>query len=199
MLSNEEIFIQYVKDECKKHGIKCSLRNTKFVSLGKGSKCSGYFDSANKILVCSMNRLDAIEILVHEYCHLTQWVENIAIWRICDELNTFQLMDEWLQGNEVKNIKKVLSYNRDLELDNEKRSVEMCKRFNLNVDLIHYAKKANSYIYFYNWMKESRRWCKPLNSPYKNTRLIEAMPEHFNNNYNVLPAKLRAIFKSEGI
>ena len=36
-------FIKYVKSECKKYGVKCDLRNTKYVKLSGNIKCSGYF------------------------------------------------------------------------------------------------------------------------------------------------------------
>ncbi len=37
-------FIQFVKAECKKYGVKCSLRNTKYVKMDGNVRCSGWFD-----------------------------------------------------------------------------------------------------------------------------------------------------------
>ena len=65
-------FIAYVKQECKRLGIKCMLRPTKSIKLGTTSRCSGYFDSENKELVVAMKQKGSLSILVHEYCHLTQ-------------------------------------------------------------------------------------------------------------------------------
>ncbi len=74
-------FIQFVKDECKKYGVKCSLRNVNYVKLSGNIKCSGWFDETIPELVSALNRKDWIEILAHEYSHLTQWVENIELWK----------------------------------------------------------------------------------------------------------------------
>lgn len=192
-------FIQYVKDECKNVGVKVILGKGKNIKWSATEKCSGYFDSEGKKLACATGWDDWIETLVHEFAHFTQWQENTAIWRICNELNSTTLVDDWLEGTEVNDIKKHIGIVRDMELDNEKRTVELIRKFQLDIDIELYIKRANAYIYFHNWMKETRRWMKPPNTPYRSQKLTDAMPNHFNNNYNVLPAKLRAIYKSENI
>ena len=44
MNKKEKQFVSYVKSECKKYGVKCDLRKTKYVKLSGNIKCSGYFD-----------------------------------------------------------------------------------------------------------------------------------------------------------
>lgn len=194
---NTQAFIDHVKKECKKHGIKASLRNTKYVKLSGNIKCSGYFDDENKVLVCSMNRPDFLEILAHEYSHLTQYVDQIDLWSATGI--SMPLLDSWLAGEEVKDIDKHISNCRDLELDNEKRTVKVIKKFDLKVDLDHYIRKANAYVQFYNYMKESRRWCTPKRSPYTNKRIISAMPNNFKMNYNTIPKHIKQLFIEEKI
>jgi hypothetical protein len=190
-------FILYVKDECKKYGVKCSLRNVKYVKLTSSMKCAGWFDEGVPELVVAMNRVDWIEILAHEYSHLTQWVEKIPLWKSATK--SLGKVWDWLDGKNHRNINEHINVARDLELDNEKRAVKIIKKFNLDVDLENYVKKSNSYVQFYNWIKITRRWCKPTNSPYKNKRLLEAMPKKFNMNYNVIPKKIEKIFREENI
>jgi hypothetical protein len=190
-------FIKYVKSECKKHGIKCDLRRTKYVRLSGNIKCSGYFDEDEPALVCSMNRPDSLEILVHEFGHFTQWLEQIDLWKKC--MVSMPLVDEWLGGKDIPNIKKHLGTSRDLELDNEKRAVKLIKKFDLDIDIERYIKKANAYVMFYNRMLATRKWATPNNSPYKNKRLIEAMPAHFRMNYKTIPKRLEKIFIEENI
>jgi len=190
-------FIKHVKSECKKHGIKCDLRRTKYVRLSGNIKCSGYFDEDEPALVCSMNRPDSLEILAHEFGHFTQWVEKIDLWKKC--MTSMPLVDEWLGGKDVPNIKKHLAASRDLELDNEKRTVKLIKKFELDIDIERYIKKANAYVMFYNRMLATRKWATPKNSPYKNERLIEAMPGHFRMNYNSIPKRIERIFIEENI
>ena len=192
-------FIAYVKAECKKNGVKCDLRKVSYVRLSKGMKCSGWFDSDSEQprLVCSMNRSDFLEILVHEFCHVQQWIEQCPEWIKSDY--SMNYIDEWLSGKEVKNIKKHIGLSRDLELDNEKRSVKMIKKFNLDIDIEMYIKRANSYVLFYNWMLESRKWSTPQNSPYKNKKLLSVMPSTFRMDYTKIPEKIRKIYEEENI
>lgn len=194
---NKKEFIKFVKQECKKHNIKCVLKNTKTVKLDESARCSGYFDEES--LVVAMNRPDAIQILVHEYGHLTQWAEQCDIWTECSKSKSHDKLYRWLNGERVKNIQNAVELCRDLELDNEKRSVKLIKKFNLNIDIDLYIKKANAYVQFYNYLMVSRKWCKPNNSPYKNRRLLKIMSNKFNMNYKKLSKKTLRIFIEENI
>ena len=190
-------FIKYVKSECKKHGIKCDLRKTKYVKLSGNIKCSGYFDEDEPALVCSMNRPDSLEILAHEFGHFTQWRENIDIWK--KSMVSMPLVDEWLEGKEVPNIKKHLATCRNLELDNEKRAVKIIKKFDLDIDIDRYIKKANAYVLFYNRLLATRKWATPKNSPYSNQRIIEKMPRYFMKDYSTLSKRIEKVFEQEGL
>ena len=190
-------FIKYVKSECKKHGIKCDLRKTKYVKLSGNIKCSGYFDEDEPALVCSMNRPDSLEILAHEFGHFTQWRENIEIWK--KTMVSMPLVDEWLEGKEVPNIKKHLATCRNLELDNEKRAVKIIKKFDLDIDIDRYIKKANAYVLFYNRLLATRKWATPKNSPYSNQRIIEKMPRYFMKDYSTLSKRIEKVFEQEGL
>jgi hypothetical protein len=195
---NTEQFIKHVKSECKKYNIKCVLKNTKTVKLAKDDdKCSGYFDEEH--LVVAMKHPDALQILVHEYGHLTQWADQCDIWVTSSKSKSHDKLYRWLAGEDVKGIEEAINICRDLELDNEKRSVKLIKKFNLPIDVDMYIKKANAYVQFYNYLLISRKWCTPKNSPYKNDRLLEAMPTKFNMNYNKLTKKLLKIFIEEKI
>jgi hypothetical protein len=193
----ELAFIEYVKGECKKYGVKCKLKSVKYVKMDGNVKCSGWFDEEVPELVVAMNRPDWIEILAHEYGHLTQWRENAPIWK--EAVKSLPKVWGWLDGTNVRNIEKHIGISRDLELDNEKRAVKIIKKFELKVDLEHYVKKANAYVQFYNWMLITRKWSKPTNSPYKNKNLVEAMSSKFNMKYDKLTPKLENIFRTENI
>jgi len=194
MKPNDLAFIDFVKQECKRVGIKCILKNVKSVKLSEGSnaRCSGYFDSENKELVVSMKRPDSLAILVHEYCHLTQWEEQIPLWKKADISLT--KIDEWLCGKEIRNIKKHLAIARDLELDNEKRSAKMIRKWKLSINIKDYIQKANSYIHFYNYIYYTRKWSKPRNTPYTNKQIQAIMSDRFNMRYDVLPEKIHNAF-----
>lgn len=195
--AKEVRFIKWIRKQCKLHGIKCDLRNTKYLKLTGNIQCSGYFDEQEMVLASSMNRPDWVEILAHEYCHLTQWVDGCKEWN--NGVNGIDKLDQWLSGKPIRNIRKWIDYSRDLELDNEKRTVELIKRWGLNVDTEMYIKKANAYIQFYNYMYHSRKWSKPGNAPYGNKQIIEAMPSTFKMKYKGMSKKLLKLYKEQNI
>lgn len=192
-------FVQHVKNTCKTFDVKCELRNTKYLKLDAKNRCAGFFDETVPLLACAMDRPDALEILVHEFAHFTQWAEQCDAWTNAMNGKAYEKFNDMLEGKKVRNLKLHLGLCRDLELDNEIRSVSLIKKFKLPIDKKQYIKKANTYIYFYNWMVISKRWCKSSNSPYKNQRLMDVMPSHFNNDYTILPKHIEQIYREENI
>jgi hypothetical protein len=146
-----------------------------------------------------MNRPDSLEILVHEFAHFTQWADKCTAWTNAMDGEAYIKFNDMLEGKKVRNLKKYMGLCRDLELDNEIRSVSLIKKFKLPIDKKQYIKKANTYIYFYNWMVISKKWCTEKNSPYRNKRLMDVMPDHFDNDYTVLPKHIEQIFREEKI
>lgn len=198
----EKEFLKFVRSECKKYGVKCVLRSSEYLKLGAGMTCSGYFDESVPIIMVAKDRSDWLEILVHEYCHLTQWVDNCKEWRRMDKNQSCWKVDDWLEGKYIKNPWFHLKVMRDLELDNEKRAVRTIKKFGLDriINLDKYIQKANAYVNFYNYMKYTRRWTSNhQNTPYKNPVLINAMPKNFRMNYNKMSKKVYDAFVKSGI
>jgi hypothetical protein len=196
---NDKAFIQFVKDECKRLGIKTHIKNVKYVKLSGNIRCSGYFDDVDAILACSMGAKDGLEILVHEYCHLTQWQDGLDLWKKAGR--ALPVIDEWLEGKykRPETLKRAFDIAIRLEKDNEMRSVRMINEWGLNIDTDKYIKKANSYLMFYNWMKQTRKWSKPTNQPYHNKRIVAAMPTNFKLDYSKLPKRFETIYKEENI
>jgi hypothetical protein len=195
--ANVKKFLAYVYEQCSKNGIKVDLRDVKSLKLSGNIYCSGYFDEENKIMVVAMKHPQALEVLVHEFGHFTQWVQGIPIWT--ESGDALGKVDEWLGGKEVRNIETHMGKARDLELDNEKRAVKLIKRFNLPIDIDLYIKKANAYVLFYTWMLTTRKWAKRSNSPYRNKTLIEACSSKFNMRYDQLSPRMRKAFEDSGV
>lgn len=195
---NVQAFLEFVKQECKKHKVKLELRKVRYLKLDKTIKCGGYFDSEERRLVVATKNEDTwLPLLVHEFAHLTQWVDNCEPW--AKGADGLFFVEEWLSGKKVRNIKKYLGQSRDLELDNEKRSVKLIKKWNLPIDIEDYIKRANAYVQFYNYMYYSRKWCKPGNSPYRNQAIYESMPSSFRMNYKKMSEKYVKIYKEQNI
>ena len=197
MTKNDIKFIDFVKRECKTHGIKCDLRPTKYIRLYGKMKVSGYFGEEEKVLACSMNREDSLGILAHEYAHMTQWIDKEPLFM--EVSPSIIKIDDWLLGKNVKDIEKHLSTARDMELDNEKRTVKIIKKHGLSIDVKKYIKGANAYIHLYNYLNISRKWPEPSNSPYNNVEILEYMPYKFNMNYNKMSPKLIKLYSKNNI
>jgi hypothetical protein len=197
LTKNDLEFIKHVKAHCKELGVKCDIRNTSYVRYGKSVACSGWFDSDAKELVVAINSSTGFQVLVHEYGHLTQWQDGIKLWDKGGLAMGF--VDIWLAGFTVKNIKRYIAIARDLELDNEKRSVKLIKKWNLSIDTQDYIKRANAYVQFYNWLPYTRKWSSPKNSPYKNQNVLNVMSSRFNMNYKKMSKKVFKTFSQENI
>lgn len=196
-MDNVERFIEHVKEECKRYGIKLVLRDVKYLQASRKVRCGGYFDEEAGVLAVATKSERWFEILVHEYCHLTQWRDNCEVWQGINK--SIVKVNDWLEGKNVRGIKQALAHVRDMELDNEKRSVRTIKKWDLPVDIKLYTQKANSYVLFYNWMYYTRRWCSVKNSPYRNPAIYSRMPTTFRINHSVLLPRYYKIFKEVGV
>lgn len=194
---NVKKFIEHVKNHCKEVGIKCEIRPVKFLVLSGNIRCGGYFDDHLKKLVVAGKHADWLGILVHEYAHLTQWVDNCEPWRKGGTgLNN---LEHWLGGNKIRSVKDAVNRARNLEYDNEKRSVKLIKKWKLPVNLTEYIQKANAYLQFYNYMRFTRKWSKPNNSPYSNPNVWQKMPKTLRMNYETMSDKYIQLYKQNNI
>ena len=195
---NVRAFINHVKGHCKEVGIKCQIRTVKYLVLSGNIRCSGYFCEETMRLVVAGKSKDWLGVLAHEYAHLTQWQDKSTNILQTGSTGVTHL-DDWLGGKKIRSIKKAIEQSRDLELDNEKRTVKLIKKWKLPIDLNDYIKKANAYVQFYNYMKVTRRWSKPNNSPYSNKNVWSKMPTTFRMNYETMGKKWVNLYKQNNI
>lgn len=191
MTSHE--FVEYVKQECKNNNVTCMLRPSGYLRMD-GITCTGLFYEINNnergVLKVAMNSDLAYEILVHEYCHMTQWIDQTKEWKNHQRIDPIKFSG-WLKGEKCKSIKKYIEWIIALELDNEKRAVNTIKKLNLDfIDIDLYIKRANAYLQFYNWVLENRRWSSPNKPVYDSDEVLSLVPSKFNMNYSRIPYKL---------
>jgi len=196
---NDKMFIELVKNGCKKHKVSCKLKDVNYLKPTPTIRCTGYFDDESRTLQVAMKQRDAFEILVHEYSHLTQWIDKVPVYT---KANKYLLaVDEWIAGTDLPEIviDTAIQGIVDLELDNEKRSAKLINKYGLSIDKESYVKKANAYLYFYHWMRKTRKWCSPNNPPYRNKNIVAAMPTAFRGKYDKLPKRFEKVFEQENI
>jgi len=169
-------FIKDLKAKCKLYNVKLVLHNSKYIEED-GKKYGGWFDADKKELHCCFPeniQSKYVELLVHESCHLDQWVNNTKAWQKHIEENSLQIFFDYLDGNKVKHLTKHVNIIQRMEAECERLSVQKIKDYDLGIDTKTYTQKANSYILMYTVMKETQRWCdKP---PYRFKDIWTKMP-----------------------
>lgn len=192
-------FLKHVKEVSKVHNVALNLVNEPHV-YSSNVPCSGFFiDYPTLTLSVATQKPQSewLEILVHEYNHMIQYVEKRPVW---DNLSIdghlmkqTDLLDLWLSGiielNEAQ-LNHCIDVTIDVELDCEISSVNTIKEFSLPIDIDQYIKKANSYVLFYHVVKKYRKWSKPGRSPYMIKEVLEKMPKDFSLDYKNPPLEL---------
>lgn len=201
-LMNISKFIKSIQRQAKKYNIKLNITDEKFVHLSDNIKCGGYFQERERktpgiIEVATNKPIDKwLSILVHETGHMDQWIEQCDIWVKYDNVNP-NIMDSWLEGKDYSEntIEKVINAARDMELDCEKRAVDKIKKYKLPINVGDYIQKANCYIFFYNYLKITRKWCSPNNSPYNNPKIYKYSNRTWYDDYSTIPKEILQAFK----
>jgi hypothetical protein len=181
-MKNDEL-IKLIEKKCNKKGIDIELRDTKYVINGN-QRCLGYFDiHSSKIVVAKNSEENYIGTLVHEYCHFLQYLDNKKDF--LRKIVSITTIIKWINGSEQKNIKKHIDIIKDLELDNEIRTVDVLKKYKTSVDINHYIKSANSAILSFNLLKKNRKW---------NYRMIEEWRDKMPSKLNIKYKKYKKLF-----
>jgi hypothetical protein len=161
-----------------------------------GIECNGYFDPTGPTgveLAIAINgpRENWEKVMVHEYNHMMQWHEDCQAWKDCyfDEaraVDCCNLLDWWLEGYidlDNKKLRRVTMACLGVELDCEKRTVEMIERLRLDIDVEDYIQKANAYVLFYHFVARKREWYKMGREPYSVPECYEVFSKKFDENY----------------
>ena len=169
-LKNFEKFFDWTKEYLKKHDKKLTLSNTKKVRLYDSMYCRGWCDG-DQISVAVKNK-DFHSVYAHEFSHMQQAIEKIDLWENCD--------DKFWKELEKKNGKMDLNcWNSILdtikiERDCERRTLLTSKKWGL-FDNATYAKQANLYLYFYQYVFLKGKWVPT--SKIQHPKIVQAMPD----------------------
>jgi hypothetical protein len=172
-MTNIQKLLAKTVDTCLKNNIGFYLINDTHVQIDNNIKCSGYFDEDDLKVAIKKPEEDWLPILVHESCHLDQFLEKSILWSGGEcGINT---IDSWLQGKKINKIKLQKSFEDTikLELDCEKRSLQKIKKFKLRINTLNYIQRVNAYLFSYWATYRDRKWY-PF--PYNNPRIYKRMP-----------------------
>ncbi len=170
---NAEVLIGKVVSDCCQHKINLQFVNKPYV-MAEGLKCSGYFDNTN--LVVATDKGDWIDVLIHESCHMDQFIQNAPCYNKGD--CGIQLIDKWLSGKQYSKQRMYDAFCDTIlmELDCEKRSVKKIKKYKIQINIEKYIQQVNSYLFSYWAAARDRKWYpQPYNNPY----IVKNMPKVF--------------------
>jgi hypothetical protein len=184
-------FVAYVKRMCKLHKVELMLSPSRTVVITDtfSTDCSGYFDDVDKVLAvaCGKPFEQWIEILIHEYSHMEQWLhdERWSSWTdSCGELWA------WLDKEKIMNnsqLKGVLDGMIELERDCEVRALNTIAKWNLPVNKSRYKRKANLYLYSYRLMPKLKKFPTGI---YDNEHIVSMCPSRMLKKYDKVPENI---------
>jgi hypothetical protein len=148
-------FLDYVKGECASAGVKLRLDAVKRNKAGD----LGYFNEDNKVLYVACLGPDWAMTMAHELSHIHQFLEKHPLWASAESHE----LEEWIAGRKRLNLIKAKSMCRAvqrLELDAERRTVALARKWNLTDDLATYVRNANRYIWSWEISRVNRAWPK---------------------------------------
>lgn len=154
-----------------------------------GHPSGGYFDGETKVLAVACGRTEDswLGTLLHEYCHLTQWVDNQPDW-----LAYNVAMWSWIEGKRVRNPLAAIRTVQATEADCERRAIRLAKEMDAPIDLERYTRAANAYIHFHNVIAETRKWYRPDVVMSEMSDLLATANPTFDKDFSKTPAPLRA-------
>lgn len=193
-MSGVDLFLEDLRRQCKQYKVKLNFRRGKTVVVEGNIRSSGFFDSGGKELAIGKNRTDWLQLLVHESCHIDQWIEDVKVWRDEDRLGN-DIFDKWLLGKDFNKTKVKRAVNNiiRLEFDCEMRAIQKINEYDLPINIASYIQRSNAYLYYHHRALKNRTW-KP--AVYESFQIVNAMPTKMLkiDSYLHIPKKLEKYF-----
>jgi hypothetical protein len=183
---NFQKFFDWSKQYLAKHDKKVFVVNTKTVKMD-GVRCGGWCED-DKIVVAFKSRMFE-ETYTHEFSHMQQNVQNSPYWT---DTSLFwrHLAKDKVAMNSWDSVLAIIALERDCE----RRALKHSENWNL-FDNADYAKHANIYLHFYQYVFLKRKWNNSTNI-YR-PELLELMPEKLKpiSSFANIDMKLMGVFE----
>lgn len=195
--------IEDIKKTAEEHNVKLLLPETGSVPYITGVEVSGYFiDNGDPTLACGIGGDIKIwgTVLAHESSHMDQWIENCKEWtdNYWKGRECVDWLDEWCQGKvELTNeqVDDIIDRAIGVELDCEKRTIQKEIKYKLPVVIEEEIQKSISYILFYRFVKESKKWNIGGKAPYLIKEVWSLMPKSFEDlDFKTVPDNIKEAY-----
>ena len=188
-MSKLQSFIKEIRETCENHSFKFSIENTNSI-YSDGVPCWGYVDTGDDrvLRVARGTNLvkEWVSILAHEYCHLKQYIERHPTLVLVDRgEGSNARFDKYLMRTKMDRPYTPFKKRRDVqkivanELDCEKKTSRLIKRYKLPIDPVNYIQGANAYLMSYYFSEKMRVWLSGRNSAWKNQIIMDHMPTYY--------------------
>ena len=185
--------ISDIRKTASEHGVEVILGSGKFINYD-GTRVQGYFCNDTLQLRAASKNTMFVSTLLHESCHMDQWIEKCPYWND-DVMDSFYLYTDILGGADIpqSDIDHAMSNIAMLEADCEARTIAKIKQYNLPIDPELYARLANGYLYFHTALAKYRKWYRSATTPSKmgitnDLPSVVYEPEHYRiGNHDVDP------------
>lgn len=187
---NMKSFIADSIIELMEHEVTILLRSEDHVRLYDDMDVNGYFVLCEKkqynarqyperefAVATGMPLENWLPVFVHEFNHFRQWKEQDPTYLKAfdgnpDEgaLEAIEYVNEWVEHESQLSDTEIqvwVERAREMEADCERRTYHMIEERNLPIDLVSYARMANAYIHFYNFVGKNREWYAIGKEPYR--------------------------------
>jgi hypothetical protein len=139
-------------------------------------------------------------ILLHEYCHFQQWVDNDADWLAASgKPDSSNVMWEYIKGEREKTefVRRHIAKVKAMELDCERRTCEMMTNYTHIKSREQYAKEAGAYIYFHDFIYKTGKWYSKNKGKrtLDSKEIVDLMPSSMEGDYEVMPKGLHKLFE----
>jgi hypothetical protein len=163
---NQKQFLEKVKPELERARIK--------VLINSKGEFNGSFDSVERELTVNTNGQLVFQTLIHEYCHFLQWKNERQKWNFLTK--GVDVFFEWIDGKDFTEEKtsKALVQTIELELDCERKSLELIRNWHLDVNPFLYTTAANAYLFSYIFSYKYRQFVMGIYKP----EILRYMPGH---------------------
>lgn len=171
-------FVKFVENQCIEHDVKFIFnKDLKKIKHGE-TTIVGYFSQDVPELVVAANNHKYISVLLHEYCHMLQWIDNPDDY----ERLYYGYLYEWIEGSVHDCTKAKQSYEKycTLERDVAFRGLPLIKKFGLRLDPDRWIQSHNAELTWFAMSLEHRNWGLKYKGPCYPTNLVKMMPKHLN-------------------
>jgi hypothetical protein len=195
--------LKFVETHCDKHNIKLvTTTNYEIMCPGTSQMVSGFFSIQDgaATLGIAKGQKNWEEVLLHEFNHSMQWLDNAPAWTEAyltkterelygfknNDAETIDAIDLWLEHRlelNEEDISNMINRSINVELDCEKRTVMNGPRFIINFNEESYTKKANAYLRFYKYVELRRTWNYGGHPPYNDDLVVASQDTTFDQDY----------------